>query len=135
MVRDVAEMMLTHGISGVPVLGEGGELIGIISDGDLMRLAEQAGAPRRAWWLKLLTGKETFDTQYQWAKSRRAAEVMTHHVITASPDAHVSQIAGLMERHSIKRVLIVSGGRLVGIVSRADLVKAVAKVPSGVVWG
>jgi CBS domain-containing protein len=132
---EIAETMLTHGISGVPVLGERGELVGIVSEGDLMRTAEKALTSRRSWWLKLLASKETFDSECRWARSRRAAAVMTRNVITASPDTPVSQIPGLLEKHSIKRVPIVSDGRVVGIVSRADLVKAVANIPSGVVWG
>jgi CBS domain-containing protein len=135
VASEIAEIMLANGISGVPVLGERGELVGIISEGDLMRTAERAMAPRRSWWLALLAGKEAFESDCHWARSRRAADVMTHNVITASPDTPVSQIARLLERHSIKRVPIVSDRRVVGVVSRADLVKAVANIPSGVVWG
>jgi CBS-domain-containing membrane protein len=62
VASEIAETMLTHGIIGVPVLGERGKLVGIVSEGDLMRTAEKAMTPRRSWWLKLLASKETFDS-------------------------------------------------------------------------
>jgi CBS domain-containing protein len=144
VVSDVADALVKHGISALPVLGQNGELLGIVSEGDLMRSAEGALQQRRAWWLRLLATKEAFDPEfdpeYKKAKARPVAEVMTRQVVTAEPETPVSGIAARLDRYAIKRVPIVSGGKVVGIISRADLIKAVASIPNvvdeaAVVWG
>jgi CBS domain-containing protein len=144
LVSDVADTLLKDGISAVPVLGQNGELLGIVSEGDLMRSAEDALQRRRSWWLRLLATEEGFDPgldpEYKRAKNRPVGEVMTSQVITASPETSVSDIAARLNRYAIKRVPIVKDGKVVGVVSRADLVKAVASTPktideSALVWG
>jgi CBS domain-containing protein len=139
-VGEVAGVLLRHGIGAVPVIGERGELAGMISEGDLMRTAEAAVHPRPSWWLKLLAGNEEIHLESAKMKTRPVAEVMTRKVITATPETPVSHIAASLQKYSIMRVPVVENGRAVGIVSRADLLKAVVKVPSGadepgVVWG
>jgi CBS domain-containing protein len=144
IVSEVADIFLKHEISAVPVLGQDGELLGIVSDGDLMRNTEGALQGRRSWWLTLLASRESFDPRfdavYKDARNRPVCEVMTRRVITASPETPVSDITARLNRYSIKRVPIVLDGKIVGVVSRADLVKAVAAMPktvneAAVVWG
>jgi CBS domain-containing protein len=125
-VHDVAHILLSARISGVPVVGSNGELLGIVSEGDLMRRAEVGTGRPRPWWLALFTGKEPLAAEFIREHSRKVSDVMTRHVITAAPDTPLSKIAHLLEKNAIKRVPIVEGGKLVGIVSRANLLQALA---------
>jgi CBS domain-containing protein len=125
-VREAAKTFLERRISAVPVVDDYGKLVGIISEGDLMHRSEAGTERQRSWWLLQLTEDETLAAEYVKAHARKVADVMTRHVITASPDTPLHDIATLLERNSIKRVPIVRDGQLVGIVSRANLVQAVA---------
>jgi len=125
-LREVADILLTNRISGVPVLGRNGELVGIISEGDLLRRAETETDRRRSWWLELLIGSSPLAAEYVKAHARTVADVMTTTVVTASPDTPLRDVATLMEKNSIKRVPIVKNRKVVGIVSRANLVQALA---------
>jgi CBS domain-containing protein len=110
-VQDVANMLLTNRISAVPVVDANGKLLGIVSEGDLMRRVEAGTGRRRSWWLSLLTGREPFAAEYVKEHSRRVVDVMTRAVITAKPDTPLRDIANLLERNGIKRVPIVENGR------------------------
>jgi CBS-domain-containing membrane protein len=126
-VKEVAQTLLTHRISGLPVIDDAGRLVGIVSEGDLMRRADLGTERHRSWWLATLFAEEdVLASEYVKQHSRKVADVMTKGVVTASPDASLGAIAGLLERHSIKRVPIVENGALVGIVSRANLIQALA---------
>ena len=125
-VREVAKTFLERRISAVPVVDDQGKLVGIVSEGDLMHRSEAGTERRRSWWLRGLTGDETLAAEYVKAHARKVADVMTRNVITASPDTPLHEIAALLEKNSIKRVPIVRDGALVGIVSRANLIQAVA---------
>lgn len=125
-IQDVAELLLQNRISALPVLNQDGALVGIVSEGDLLRRSEVGTDRRRAWWLRLLVGQEALAAEYVKAHASKVADVMTKRVITAEPMTPLSEIATLLERNSIKRVPIVENGRLVGIVTRANLVQAYA---------
>ena len=127
-IEDVAHLLLAHRISAVPVVGQRGELVGIISEGDLIRRAELGTERQRSWWLEMLAGrgKEALAAEYVKSHASKVADLMTREVITATPDAPLRDIAALLEKNRIKRVPIVADGRLVGIVSRANLVQALA---------
>jgi CBS domain-containing protein len=127
-VQDVALVLLTARISGVPVVGPNGELVGIVSEGDLMRRAEAGTGRRRPWWLAVFTGKEALAMEFIRERSRKVADVMTREVITAAPDTPLWKIANLLEKNAIKRVPIVEDGKVVGIVSRANLLQALASL-------
>jgi CBS domain-containing protein len=127
-VQDVARLLLKNRISAVPVLDEGGKLLGIVSEGDLMRRPEAGTERRRSWWLDLLTANETLAAEFAKSHARRASDVMTRSVVTANPDTSLSEIADLLEKNAIKRVPVVKRGKLVGIVSRANLLQALASV-------
>jgi predicted transcriptional regulator len=118
--------LLERRISGVPVLNAAGELVGIVSEGDLMRRADAGTGHRRSWWLRLLMGREGLAQEFVREHARKVADIMTHDVITASPETPVSDLAELLERNAIKRVPIVDGRKVVGIVSRANLLQALA---------
>ena len=121
-VSDVAKALLSRRISAVPIV-ENGKLVGIVSEGDLIRRVETGTERHRSWWLEHLTTSEKLATEYVKSHARFASEVMTRDVITAGEDATLAEIAKLFEDNSIKRVPIMRAGKIVGIVSRADLLR------------
>jgi CBS domain-containing protein len=130
-VQEIASTLVRNHISAVPVVDAHGGVLGIVSEGDLMRRAEIGTERLRSWWLHLFTPAETLSHEFVKAHGRKASDVMTSPAVTAAPDASLADIAGVLERHRIKRVPIVKDGRLVGIVSRANLVQALAAAPPG----
>jgi len=131
-VEDVASILLANRISAVPIINEEGELVGIVSEGDLMRRAETGTERRRPWWLEYLAGKQVLAADYIKSHSHRISDLMTRSVVTAAPDTPLCDIATLLERNRIKRVPIVQNGQVVGIVSRANLLQALASVSKDV---
>ena len=127
-LQDVAHLFLTNRISAAPVVGTDGKIVGIVSEGDLMRRAEAGTGRRRSWWLSLLTGREVLAAEYIKEHSRKVADVMTREVITAAPQTSLRDIANILEKNGIKRVPIVEGGKIIGIVSRANLLQALASL-------
>ena len=125
-VQDVAAILLKNRISAVPVVSRDGKLIGIISEGDLIRRAETDTEHHRSWWMQLLMGRGPLAAEYVRAHSCKVGDVMTRNVITAKLETPLRDIAALLEKHGIKRVPIMHNGKLVGIVSRANLVQALA---------
>jgi CBS domain-containing protein/biotin carboxyl carrier protein len=127
--REVARLLLDHGISAVPVVDHKGAPVGMISEGDLVGRNAADREARRDWWLTLLAEGEAMNPEFlnYLQKVRRAArEIMSAPVVTVEESAEVSEIARLLATHRIKRVPVVRDGRVVGIVSRADLLRALA---------
>lgn len=127
-IQEVASILLANRISAVPVVGEHGELIGIVSEGDLIRRIEVGTERHRSWWLGLLASNRALATEYVMSNARKVADIMTRRVVTATPDTPLGDIATLLEKNSIKRVPIMNDGKIVGIVSRANLVQALASM-------
>jgi len=125
-LQDVAQTLLANRISAMPVVAADGKLVGIISEGDLMRRVESGTERRRSWWLELMTGREALAAEYVKEHSRKVSDVMTREVITVKPEAPLSDIATVLERNGIKRVPVVQDGKVVGIISRANLLQALA---------
>lgn len=125
-VYDVALTLLDCGISAAPVLDATGRLVGIVSEGDLMHRAEAGTGRQRSWWLSLFAGAQTLAQDFVKEHSRKVADVMTRNVITASPETSLGDIATLLDKNRIKRVPILKDGKVVGIVSRANLLQALA---------
>lgn len=128
-VREIAQRLLERRISAVPVTDAEGRMVGIVSEGDLVRRSEIGTEARPAWWLMLLASPENLAERYRKAHGRRAADVMTREVVTVDENTPVNEIARQLEERRIKRVPVVRDGRPVGIVSRADLVRGLAAVP------
>jgi CBS domain-containing protein len=122
-VAEVAALLLEKRISGVPVVDHTGQIAGIISEGDLLRRVETNTQRHRPHWLEMLLGQGGDAGSFIKSHASRVGDVMSHDVIATHPEASLREIAELMERHGIKRVPIVDGGALVGIVSRANLVQ------------
>ncbi len=133
-VGSIARTLAAHEISAVPVCDASGALLGVVSEGDLMRPFAETNALRRAWWLSLLAegGELAPDfVEYVRQDHRCARDLMTSPAITATEASTLPQLSELMTQHRIKRVPIVRDGRVVGIVSRADLVRALSRLPAG----
>ena len=125
-VPDVAKILLQNCVSAVPVVTEGDKLVGIASEGDLMQRPEAGTEPRRSWWLEMFMNNDTRAAEFTRSHSRKVSDVMTREVVTAKPDTPLADVAALLVKHGIKRVPIVRRGKLVGIVSRANLLEMVA---------
>ena len=126
-VRKVAEILLARRISALPVVDEANSLLGIISEADLIHRAEVGTERPYSWWLEFLTARETLAQDYIKAHARLAADIMTRKVVTVTADTPLREIVSLFEKHGIKRVPVVAKGKLIGIVSRADLVQALLR--------
>ena len=99
LVREVAKLFLQRRISAVPVVDDHGKLVGIVSEGDLMHRSEGGTERHRSWWLRGLAGDEALATEYVKAHARKVADVMTHQVITVSPETPLNEIARLSPTH------------------------------------
>ncbi|MBT4905790.1 MAG: CBS domain-containing protein [Rhodospirillaceae bacterium] len=125
-VEDVARIFLRRHISAVPVVDDNGVLQGIVSEGDLMRRTENDTERRPSWWLHMITGPAERAREFVLSHGHHARDVMTRKVVTIPEDMPVSQVAELLETHRIKRVPVVRDGKVVGIVSRANLLQGLA---------
>src|SRR5262249_54970103 len=124
-VHEIVSVLLRYRISAVPVIDGARKVVGIVSEGDLLRGGGTGRASgRHPWWLQGVFVCQT--VTYDKARGRLAGAVMTRNVITVDEDAPLNEIAELLERHHIKRVPVLSGGKLVGIVSRANLLHGLA---------
>jgi CBS domain-containing protein len=127
--REVAKILRDHAISAVPVVDAAGALRGMVSEGDLIGRDEADSEARRDWWLTLLAEGGSLNADFVAslrASDRRACDVMTSPVVTVGDEAEIGEIARLLTARRIKRVPVLCGGQIVGIVSRADLVGAFA---------
>jgi CBS domain-containing protein len=127
-VQEVAKLLSERGISGVPVVDADNQMVGILSEGDLLHRAE-TGTERvperqRSWWLETLASNLARD--YVKAHARTAQDVMTRDVVSVYETTPLADVATLLETKRIKRVPVLRAGKLVGIVSRANLVRALA---------
>ena len=125
-VADAVELMLERGISGLLVVDATGTLTGIVTEGDLLRRDELGTERRRSWWLRLIASPGRQAADFTRTHGRRVADVMTHDVVSVDAGAPLEEIVALMEEHRIKRVPVLEGDRVVGVVSRADLLRALA---------
>jgi CBS domain-containing protein len=122
-VREIVDLMIKNRISAVPVVDDGGRVIGMVSEGDLMRRVENNTERRDSWWLAALFSARNDADSYVKSHGRRAEDVMTREPITISEDTPLYKIAQTLEKNHIKRVPVVTNGKLVGIVSRSNLLQ------------
>jgi CBS domain-containing protein len=125
-VKDLGRLFMEQRISAVPVVDDRGKIVGIVSEGDLVHRSEISTQRRHPWWLVLMAGDEGLAAEYIKAHAKKVGDIMTKEVITAGPDTPLQEIAAMLEKYGIKRLPIVRDGQLVGIVSRANLVQAIA---------
>jgi len=124
-VTEIVKLLLSRGISGVPVV-DAGKVVGVVSEGDLLRRAELGTQKRRGSWLTFFTGTATLAEDYVRAHAERAGDIMTRDVVSVAPTADIADIADMMEERRVKRVPVIDGDTLVGIVSRSNLLRAFA---------
>lgn len=125
-IADAANTMLQQHISGLPVVGEAGNLVGIISEGDFIRRAEIGTQRKRGRWLKFLVGPGRAATDFVHEHGRKVDEIMTAQPLTVPEDTTLEEIVTVMEKNHVKRLPVMRGDQMVGIVTRANLLQAVA---------
>jgi CBS domain-containing protein len=125
-VTAVAKLLAERGISAVPVVDKDNRVIGMISEGDLLHRAETGTEQRRSWWLEMIASTNQLAADYIKSHSGSVKDVMTRDVISVSDTTPVADVAILLETNRIKRVPVLRDGKLVGIVSRANIVRALA---------
>jgi CBS domain-containing protein len=129
-IIEAIRLMLQRRFSGLPVVDKNDALVGIVTEGDLLRRAETGTQRKRPRWIELLIGPGKLATEYVHTSGRQVRDVMSPKVQTVTEDASLEDIVQLMERHQIKRLPVVRGDKLVGIVTRANLLRALAIVAS-----
>lgn len=125
-VPEIARLLLERHISALPVVDAENRLLGIVSESDLMRRPETGTQRRLSWWLRIFADRDTLAREYSKSHGSVAQTVMTPDVVTVNEETELADIAQILERKRIKRVPVVRDGRLVGIVSRANLLQGLA---------
>jgi CBS domain-containing protein len=126
-ILEAIQLMLENRVSGLPVLGDEGKVVGILTEGDLLHRSETATERHRPRWLELLMGPGRIAEEYVKTHGRKVEEIMTHDLVSVTEDTALDEIVQLMERRRIKRVPVLKGDLLAGVVSRADLLRALAR--------
>ena len=129
-VSKAVQLLVDHDISALPVVDGDRHVIGILSESDLLHREKIGTEIHRAWWLEAVTPPSILALDYAKSHGRRVAELMSEDVISAEEDTPLSEIANILEKRRIKRIPILKDGKLVGIVSRANLIQALASTPS-----
>jgi CBS domain-containing protein len=125
-IADAVALMLDRGISGLLVVDHSGTLAGIVTEGDLLRRDELGTGRRRSWWLRLIASPGRQAADFTRTHGRKVSDVMTQDVISVSVRSPLEEIVALMEEHRIKRVPVLDDNKVVGVVGRADLLRALA---------
>jgi CBS-domain-containing membrane protein len=126
-IHKAAQLMVDHGVSGLPVVDGEGAVVGIVSEGDL--IVRQKPRPRPSWWRVFFDDGERLAREYRRAVGTTVGEVMTTDVITVGPEQPLESAALLLDRYHLRRLPVLEDGDLVGLVSRGDLIKALAAPP------
>jgi CBS domain-containing protein len=127
-ILEAARLMLQHKISGLPVVNSSKDLVGVVTEGDFLRRRETGTERHRPRWLEFVIGPGKLATEYTHESGLKVHEVMTEEVQTVTEDAPLDQAVHLMERYRVKRLPVVRGRQVVGIVTRSNLVRAVVRM-------
>ncbi len=125
-IEEAIGLLLSARVSGLPVVDSEGRLVGVVSEGDFLHRAELGAARRRSRWIEFLLGPGEIAESYVLSHGRKVQEVMTRDVATVAESAALTEIVELMDKRKVKRVPVVSGDRLVGIITRSDLLRALS---------
>lgn len=123
-LREAARTMLERRISGLPVVGESGHLLGMVTEGDLLHRHENGTERHRSWWLEAFSDSAGLADDFVRSHGTKVADVMTRKVHSVTEETDLAEVAAVLDRHRLKRVPVVADGKLVGIISRADLLRA-----------
>ena len=127
-VHEIAALMMAKNISGVPVVNTEGAIVGIVSEGDLLHRAEVGTERKHKWWFQIFADFDAAAREYAKAHGLSARDIMSRYVISVRDDADLRDVADILDSHRIKRVPVLHDGRLIGIISRRDLVRALVQV-------
>ena len=127
-VADAIAIMLGHHISGLPVVDAAGQLVGIVSEGDFIRRAEIDTERKRGRWLSFFAGADRIALDFARSHGRRVGEIMTRNPVTIAEDTPLADIVDIMEAHKVKRLPVMRGDSLVGMVTRTDFLPAVQRL-------
>jgi CBS domain-containing protein len=130
-IAAAVRLLVDHDVSALPVVDAENHVLGVLSEGDLLHREEDGTLKRRPWWVEALTPSSALALDYAKSHGRRVAEVMSAKVISASEDTPLWELANILEKNRIKRVPILKDGKLVGIVSRSNLIQALASAEAG----
>ena len=125
-IQEIAALMVEKHISGIPVLDDSGKVLGMVSQSDLLHRAEVGTERKHKWWFRILADNKDMAREYAKAHGLRAGDVMTRYVISVKADAELSDVAEILDNNRIKRAPVIEGDRLVGIITRGDLVRALS---------
>jgi CBS-domain-containing membrane protein len=131
-VSKAVQLLVDHDISALPVVDSEKRVIGILSEADLLHREKIGTEKRRQWWLEAVMPASVLALDYAKSHGRKVCELMSENVVAAAENTSISELANVLEKHRIKRVPILKDGKLVGIVSRANLIQALASAPSKV---
>jgi predicted transcriptional regulator len=123
--------MLRHRVSGLPVIDAAGRLVGVVTEGDFLHRVEAGTELKRPRWLEFIAGPSRLATEYVHSHGRKVGDVMSDEPVTVGEDTPVEEVVRLMEKRRIKRLPVMRGTKVVGIVSRANLLHALASVAPG----
>jgi len=127
-ILEAMQLMLANRISGLPVIAEGDKLVGIVTEGDFLRRAETGTQRARRRWLEFFMGPGKLADEYVQTHGRKVSQVMTPDPVTITEDTPLDVVVSLLEERRIKRLPVVRSGVVVGIVSRANLLHALASL-------
>jgi len=128
IVGEIAALLVRHRISAVPVVSDDNRVIGIVSQTDLGHRSETGTEKRRKWWLDVFADADTKAREYIKSHGLKAQDVMTRFIVSVSKTANLSEVAEVLDTHLIRQVPVMDDGKLVGIISRTDLVRKLAEV-------
>lgn len=126
-VANAAKLMLSLRISGLPVVESDGTLVGMLSEGDLLHRSELGTERKRPWWLEFLASPGKIADEYVQSHGRQVGEIMATGIVTTQRDASLEDVVELMRKHRVKRLPVVEDGKVIGIVARSDLLRALAR--------
>lgn len=126
-VHEIAVLLADRRVSGVPVLTADGALVGVVTESDLIHRAEIGTEKKRKWWLRMVSDSNQLARDFTRSHGQHAQDVMARYVISTSEDASLADVADLMESQRVKRLPVMRDGKLVGMITRGDLVRALAR--------
>ena len=127
-IEEAAKIMLRTHVSGLPVLDDAGKLVGVVSESDFLRRSEIGTGKKRPAWLQFFVGPGRAATDFVRERGRKIEDVMTENPITVGEETPLDELVHLMEKHHIRRLPVMSGNTLKGIVTRSNLLQAVASI-------
>lgn len=127
-VGEIAALLTRHRFSGVPVVTKDRKVVGIVSQSDLLFRAGSGNERKRKWWLTLFTDPDSIAREYIKAHGQKAHDVMSRFVVTVAEEAELGDVASILSAHGVKRVPVLHDGKLAGIITRTDIVRALVKL-------